>query len=392
MRFVDPHRLATVKRYRDPLRKILLQGRSRWDHDGVSPEIRRTFEKVIVCRTAALGAEVYASEKAERVVYHTCKSRACPVCGHRATIQWQRERWVALPDVQYKGITFTMPKDLWEIFQQNRALADALPAMAASVMGSVMMAKHGIRIGVIAILHTFNGRLEFNPHVHTMVTAGGLDENSGTWIANAFYPKTLNDLWRAYVIKLILTAYRAGRLRTVMMSNELEKVLTYWAKRWWSVKVQVFKSKEQFLGYAGRYVRRPPIAQRRIRRIGEDGVAFWTKDKQLRRVVEVQYSLEQFLQMWMQHILKHYRHAMRYFGLFAPRAVSQTSAAIFAILGQVRRPWPKRRPWADSIKRDFGWDPLLDRAGNTMRWVRRPPPKVSTSPRLSRSIVKPLPS
>lgn len=381
MRFADPHRLATVRRYRDPLRKILLQGRAHWDHDGVPREVRHVFEKMIVCRTAALGAEVYASEKAERVVYHTCKSRACPVCGHRATIQWQRERWAALPGVQYKGVTFTMPRDLWQIFLQNRALADALPAMAASVMESAMMAKHGIRIGVIAILHTFNGRLEFNPHVHTMVTAGGLHENSGTWIANAFYPKMLTGLWRASVIRLIRTAYRAGRLRTAMTSNELEKVLEYWAERWWSVKVQAFKSREQFLRYAGRYVRRPPIAQRRISWIGKDGVAFWTKDKLLRRLVEVQYSLSQFIDMWIQHILTRYRHAMRYFGLFAPRAVSQTSAAIFAILGEVRRPRPKRRRWADSIKRDFGWDPLLDGAGNRMHWVRRLPPKAPTNPR-----------
>jgi hypothetical protein len=375
MKFADPHGLAKVRRYRDPLRKILIQGRSHWDHDGVPPEKRRVFEKVLQCRTAELGAEVYASDKWERIVYHTCKSRACSSCGHRATVQWQRERWVALPEVPYNGITFTMPKDFWKIFQQNRRLADALPVLAAGIMESSMRAKHGIRIGVIATLHTFNGRLEFNSHVHTMVTAGGLHEPSGTWIENAFYNRNqLTSLWRASVIRLIRTAYRVGLLKTDMTCGQLEAMLTHWEQRWWSVRIQSFESREHFLRYAGRYVRRPAIARRRILWIGQAGVTFWTKDKKLRRIVAVQYSLKEFVDFWIQQIPGRYRHAMRYFGLFAPRAVSQTTASIFAMIGQMRRPRPKRVRWADSIKRDFGWDPLLDETGNRMRWVRRLPP------------------
>lgn len=65
---------------------------------------------------------------------------------------------------------------------------------------------------------------------------------------------------------------------------------------------------------------------------------------------------------------------MRYFGIFAPRAVSQTSAAIFVMIGQLRKQKPRPLRWAQSIERDFGWDPLLDDAGNKMRWVRRLPP------------------
>jgi hypothetical protein len=57
--------------------------------------------------------------------------------------------------------------------------------------------------------------------------------------------------------------------------------------------------------------------------------------------------------------------------LFGPRSLRQTSSAIFAILGQERRPRPKPRPWADSLKRDFGHDPLLDETGKRMKWVRR---------------------
>jgi hypothetical protein len=148
-------------------------------------------------------------------------------------------------------------------------------------------------------------------------------------------------------------------------------LLTHLEKCWWSIKIQSFEDKWHFLQYAGRYVRRPPIAQRRITWIGEQTVRFWYKDKKLRRRAEVQCSLEEFLDRWIQHIPEHYQHAVRSFGLFAPRALAQTSAAIFAILGQERRPRPKPRSWADSVKRDFGRDPLLDHKGNRMKWTRR---------------------
>lgn len=142
-----------------------------------------------ICRrlSSSRTSRVYASEHEERIFFHTCKSRACPSCGHWATIRWQRERWVALPDVSYKGITFTMPDVLWKLFKDNRILANVLPAIAASAMESWVYARHGVRIGITAILHTFNERLEFNSHVHTMVSAGGLQVSSGSWASSVFY-------------------------------------------------------------------------------------------------------------------------------------------------------------------------------------------------------------
>jgi hypothetical protein len=128
--------------------------------------------------------------------------------------------------------------------------------------------------------------------------------------------------------------------------------------RWWSVKVQNFKSKEYFLRYAGRYLRRPPIAQRRITDVAERNVSFWYKDKKLGRKVSLQCSPEEFIERWSQHIPERYRHAVRNFGLFAPRDMRQTFDAVFAVLGQQRGLRPKPRPWAESIKRDFGRDPL----------------------------------
>ena len=364
-------------RHRHPLKQVLIKTPSYWDRDQTPPRVRCAFGKVLRCQTAELGAEIYTGDDGELIVYHTCKSRACPSCGYRANVQWLRERWAALPDGSYKGITFTMPDVLWPIFRDNRHLANALPALAASVIQAEASARYGLQVGVIGILHTFNGQLNFNSHVHTMVSGGAPSVHSGMWTTRIYYNRErLTGAWRRAVIQLLRAALRMGLLRANTRVENMEALLTQQEGRWWSIKIQPFKSKEHFLRYAGRYVRRPPIAQHRISFIGERSVTFWYKDKKQRRRVYVKCSLEEFIDRWAQHIPECYQHTVRSFGLFAPRLLSQTSAAIFVLIGQTQRPRPKPRPWAVSLKRDFGRDPLLDGAGKRMRWIRRLPPKV----------------
>ena len=359
-------------KYHEPLKQILSRTRSYWDRDETRPAVRQAFDRAVQCRTAALGGEVYAAEDEERIFFHSCKSRSCSSCGYRTTVQWQRERWAALPDTLYQGITLTMPDVLWPLFRDNPRLARALPSLAATVIQAHVMGRHGVRVGIIAILHTFNGKLEFNSHVHTMVTGGGLHGSSGIWVPHVYYDRDgLTKAWRRAVIALLRAALRAHQLFTKMRPEQTESLLTQHENRWWSINMQSFKSKEHFLRYAGRYARRPPIAQRRITKIEERTVTFWAKDKRQRRRVEIECSLEEFIDRWAQHILERSQHAVRSFGLFAPRALKQTGAAIFVMLGQERRPRPKPRRWADSLKRDFGRDPLLDPSGRRMKWVRR---------------------
>ena len=363
---------------RDLLSKILAQTRPYWDQSETRPAVRSAFAKALQCRTIELGAEVFASDDEEQVLGHTCKSRSCSSCGYRATVQWQRERWAALPDVPYKGITFTMPDVLWLMFRDNPHLAAALSPLAARVVQTRVSIRSGLRVGVIAILHTFNGKLEFNSHVHTMVTAGGFRGRSNSWEETIYYQQDgLLDSWRKAVIKLLRRALHAGQLVSASTADQIEVILSEQEKRWWSVKIQSFKSKGHFLRYAGRYLRRPPIAQKRVTYVGEQIVRFCYKDKKLHRKIFVECSPEDFIERWSQHIPERYRHAVRSFGLFAPRSMHQSFDAVFAILGQERRSRPKPRRWAESLMRDFSRDPLLDSSGKKMTWVRRIAPKVS---------------
>jgi hypothetical protein len=279
-------------KYGDPLKRILEKGRLYWDHDGAPPHVRDAFKKVLQCRTPALGAEVFASENGQLVVYHTCKSRACPSCGYWATKRWIPERLSALPPVRYVGITFSMPDVLWRVFHDNRTLADALPVLAANAIKALITAKHGVRAGVIAFLHTFNGKLEFNSHVHTMATAGGWRLSSGSWASSVYYhPDILMRLWRRAVLDLLRTALDSGKLKTTMTVEEVETMLTE-QERWWSVNIQSIDSTEHFFRYSGRYARRPVIAQRRLTYLDKQIVKFWAKDKRSRKIVHICCSQE----------------------------------------------------------------------------------------------------
>ena len=135
--------------------------RDEWDRDDTRPAVREAFAKVVDCGTEALGAEVFASDSEERVVYHTCKSRACPSCGYQATRAWQRDQWRNLPDVPYAHVCLTMPDVLWPLFQQNRHLLHDLPVLGAQVLQQWARQKYGIRLIIVVIPHTFGRHLNF---------------------------------------------------------------------------------------------------------------------------------------------------------------------------------------------------------------------------------------
>jgi hypothetical protein len=360
--------------YKHPIKQILIATRNTWDRPEVRPTVRQNFDKVTKCGTLALGAEIYASENEEKLVPHTCKARPCPSCGHRATLQWQRERWCALPDIPYVGIVLSMPNVLWPIFQKNRHLLHGLPKLGAAVIQQWAKLKYGVRVSIMVVPHTFGGKLNFNSHLHILVSAGGLYEAEGRWVGNLIFNEhkdKLMHMWRFAVITYLRAALEVKVLASDLSPKNLSACLKKQYERWWSIHVDAFASKTHFLRYAGRYVRRPPIAQYRFVKITDREVRFWFKDKILKRRVNFSYTPEEFVATLAEHVPDRYRHGVRYFGLLAPRSNARTSAAVFALLRQQKRPSPRRLGWAFLLKRDFGKDPTVDRLGQPMRWAGR---------------------
>lgn len=248
---------------RNLLKQILEATRDVWDRPGTRPAVRKNFAGVIDCGTAALGWEEYASDAEKRRCYHRCKSRFCPSCGYRATLQWLAEQEAALPDIPYSGIVFTMPSELWAIFRSNRHLLHDLPDLAAGVLQQWISMKYAAKALILGVLHTFGGDLKFNAHVHVLISRGGFQDSTGRWIAELHLNRSaLMKMWRYAVIDHLRRALTARVLKSQLNVGDLRRLLSsaYYSgsHACWIVLFDEIVSKAHFLGYAARYLRRPP--------------------------------------------------------------------------------------------------------------------------------------
>jgi hypothetical protein len=269
-----------------------------------------------------------------------------------------------------------MPNILWPIFRQNRHFLYDLPRLGAAVIQQWLKTQYGVRVLILVVEHTFGRSLTFNPHLHILVSAGGLHEEEGRWVNNLVFDRDrLMRMWRWAVITLLRRAVKARALTSELSPYQLEDTLTTQYERWWNIHVAHFKTKWQFLRYAGRYIRRPPIAQHRFERITDGVVEFWRKDLRLKQRVLTTYPIEKFVSLLAEHVHDRYRHAIRYFGLLAPVAKHRISAAMFMLLGQEKQARPRRLSWRNALLKYFGVDPLLDSQGREMTWVRRVSPR-----------------
>jgi len=274
-----------------------------------------------------------------------------------------------------------MPDVLWKIFKVNRHLLNDLPALGASAVQHWLNMKYGIQFIILAIPHTFGGRLNFNTHIHMLVSAQGLDRSSNAWSRPvAFDTGNIMHIWRYAVIAYLRRALKAGVLSGVGSNQEIREQLTIQYERWWNVHIDHVNSKHQFIQYIGRYVRRPPITQHRIIDVADGHVQFWAKDTKGKRMCRVRLTIHEFIQAFADHVPDRYRHSIRYFGLLSPTSKARSGVARLTTVGQPVRCKPTRLKWAESIKKDFGVDPLIDSQGGRMQWTGRLAPVMDEKP------------
>jgi hypothetical protein len=359
------------------IKQILADNRPLWDNAQMRHVVRENFQKVLDCRTNVLGAEVYSSDNGGRKSFpHTCKSRACSSCGQRATLTWQREVAAMLPNIPFAGVGFTMPSVFWPLFQQNRHLLDALPMIGAGVLLDRAEEKYGALVGGLVVPHTFGAHLNFNAHLHILVSTVGLHKTQDRLVPDVRFCKdAIVKKWRHTLLDYLAMALEAGMLSSEHSRPQLEELFLAHRDRLWIGDVDYFKSKGAFLRYISRYVRRPPIAEYRL--LSSDNnqeVCFLTKDKKQGRTVTTNYPTHEFIARLAEQVPDRYRHGVRYFGLLAPQSYHASYEVFLALLGQRKPPRPKRIPWAASIQKTFGQDPLLDGDGQRMYWVGRVSP------------------
>src|SRR5262249_49780940 len=143
---------------------------------------------IVLCRTPALGGHIAHCDDCarEHLLYHSCRNRACPRCGYGATTTWlSRQRDLLLP-VPYFHVVFTLPSELRRLVRTHqKALLSILFRAAFDSLGALCADPRSLggRIGALAVLHTWTRTLEWHPHVHMLVPAGGLGFDGHTWLA-----------------------------------------------------------------------------------------------------------------------------------------------------------------------------------------------------------------
>jgi hypothetical protein len=290
---------------------------------------KKALRDIQNCRTAFFGGHVYRCDHCdqERYSYHSCRNRSCPKCHYDQTERWiatQRQRLLPCP---YYLITFTLPAALRPLAQSHpkivygilmKTAADALQKLAADPRFL------GARLGMLAVLHTWTRAMLYHPHVHMLVTGGGLSFDGRRWIAPS-NPKFL-------VPVKALSAIFAGKMRSAFKKAELLDSVQadVWSKPW-VVHCQHAGSGQKVLNYLGRYVFRIALTNNRLERIHNDGVTFRYRDNRTQQIRRATLSGVDFLHRFLQHVLPRGCTKVRYYGLFSPHCptkLDQTRACI----------------------------------------------------------------
>lgn len=194
------------------------------------PSHRRAVDDILACRTAALGGQVWHCERCDGEVfsYHSCRNRSCPKCHTAQTRQWLERRQAEMLPAPYFHIIVTVPAELREVLRANQRDGYAL-LMQASAAAIIELARDpryvGGTVGVLAVLHTWTQQLIFHPHVHCLVSGGGISNDGSTW----------HPARRTFLVPIkALARLVRGKLRALLQRKRPDLVIpgAVWRKDW----------------------------------------------------------------------------------------------------------------------------------------------------------------
>jgi Putative transposase/Transposase zinc-binding domain len=290
---------------------------------------QKALRDLALCRTATLGGHVERCLDCggERVAYNSCRNRHCPKCQALSRARWlERESGYLLP-VEYHHVVFTLPAALAELASRHpAALYNLLMQSAAETLREVAAnpQRLGAQVGVLMVLHTWGQNLHHHPHVHGVVTGGGLSCNtkgevdgSPRWVScrpGFFLP--VRVLSRVYRGKF-LAGLRALAARGTVALPELGPL---YAKDWVVYAKPPFGGPEQVLKYLARYTHRVAISNHRLVKLEAGRVTFRYRDyADSRKEKLLTLSAEEFLRRFVLHVLPKGFMKIRHYGLLASR-------------------------------------------------------------------------
>ncbi len=297
---------------------------------------RRAIADILACRTDALGGHLWRCDQCSHQVfaYHSCKNRSCPKCHTKQTKEWLDARKAEMLPTAYFHVTITVPEELRALLRANQRDGYAR-LMKASADAIIELARDrrfvGATVGVLAVLHTWTQQLVYHPHVHCLVTGGGVSDDGRHW----------HPARKAFLIPIrALAKLIRGKLKALLATKRPDLIApkAAWTKPW-VVHITHWGNGEQaVLDYLARYVFRIAITNTRITGLDDRTVTIRYKQRKSARWRTCRMQGHEFIRRFLQHVLPKGLHKVRYFGLWHP--AKRDSAAKARLLLQIERSVP----------------------------------------------------
>ena len=212
-----------------------------------NPYSRAVFNRLRICHTAGIGVHhVKCNSNTcnhQQYQYHSCGDRHCPNCGGMKKEQWLQDRMSELLPTSYYHLVFTIPQELRSLVMGNRTVLFNLLFDASHHTINVLSADKrwlGAKPGIVSILHTNGQDLSFHPHIHSIVSGGGIDV-AGLWVkekrisSNFLFPKQLMEkTYKDYFLKRLTTLLKQQKIKPTGLTA-LENTIAHLSTIRWNV-------------------------------------------------------------------------------------------------------------------------------------------------------------
>jgi putative transposase/transposase-like zinc-binding protein len=278
------------------------------------PSHLRAMQDIETCRTASLGGQLYycAQCQEQRYSYHSCKNRHCPKCQNEQANQWLKEQKDLLLHTHHFLVTFTLPQELRVLARSHQKTIYNL-LFRASAAALLRLAQDprfvGARLGMVGVLHTWTRQLLYHPHVHYIVTGGGLTDD-GHWRSSR------KDF--LVPVKALSPIFRA-QFRDQLKKSQLFAAVAprLWHKDW-VVHSEAVGSGQQAFQYLAPYIFRVALSNNRLRNLHDGQVTFSYKESATDQLKRCTVTAQEFIRRFLQHVLPNRFIKVRYYGLLSP--------------------------------------------------------------------------
>ena len=345
----------------------------------LTAEQNMIIEQITSCRTQALGGHVLRCDHCgyQEVSYNSCRNRHCPKCQSLNRARWVEDRKAELLPVPYFHVVFTIPDCLDPVTLYNkevgynllfRAVSETLKEVAANPKNL------GAHIGFIALLHTWDQKLNLHPHIHCIVPGGGFDGEKNRWLRtseNYFLPvQILSTVFRGKLLSFLEKAFASRQLSFSGIRENLndegtfkQLLKTSCKSNWVVYSKPPFSGPEVVLRYLGRYTHQVAISNNRIQSVSGDSVTFRFRDRKHRNKLKT-ITLEAvlFMRRFLLHILPKGFVRIRHYGFLGNPTKKEALAFCRELLGencpdQDSEPVPES--WQELMRYLTGKDPTL---------------------------------